>query len=67
MVCFEIFSKYAVLNPTEIGRTDLVQCHIDTGDNPSVSQPPQRIPFAIRPKVKEMIREMLEQQVMQES
>ena len=37
-----LVSEYAglfALNPTEVGRTDLAQYHIDTGDNRPVSQP----------------------------
>lgn len=54
------------LTSMEIGRTDLVHHTISTGDNAPVKQPPRRIPFTLRPKVEEMISEMLNQGVIQE-
>ena len=61
------YADLFVLTSAEIGRTDLVHHIIDTGDNAPVKQPPRRIPFALRPKVEEMMSEMLHQGVIQES
>ena len=61
--CADIFAT----NSTEIGRTYLVHHQIGTGDSVPFKQQAQRIPFALRPKVEEMIREMLEQGVIEES
>ena len=39
---------------------------IDTGQSPPICQPPRHVPFALRPKIKEMVAEMLEAGVIQE-
>lgn len=43
----------------EVGRTDLVQHHITTGEHAPVKQPPRRIPFSMRAKVEALVEEML--------
>lgn len=51
-----LMTEYAdifAVNSAEIGRTDLVDHQINTGDSAPVKQPARRIPFALRPKVKE--------------
>ena len=61
------YTDLFALTSAEIGRTNLVHHTINTGDNAPVKQPPRRIPFALRPKVEEMISEMLDQGAIQES
>ena len=36
------------LNSSELGNTDLVTHSVDTGDQPPIWQPVQRMPFALR-------------------
>ena len=43
----------------ELGFTDLVQCHIDTGDAHPIKQRPCRIPFLQRPLIEEHLAKML--------
>ena len=65
-----LMTEYAnifAVNSAEIGRTDLVHHQINTGDSDPVKQQARRIPFALRPKVEQMINEMLEQGVVEES
>ena len=61
------YADVFAVNTAEIGRTDLVHHQINTGDSAPVKQQARRIPFALRPKVEEMISEMLEQGVIEES
>ena len=51
------------LESTEFGSTDMVSHDIVTGDHPPIHQPPRRIPFPLRPKVQELVEEMLHQNV----
>ena len=51
------------LDSTELGSTDMVTHDIITGDHPPIHQPPRRIPFSLRPKVQELVQEMLHQNV----
>ena len=65
-----LMTEYAdifAVNSAEIGRTDLVHHQINTGDSAPVKQQARRIPFVLRPKVEEMISEILEQGVIEES
>lgn len=55
------------LDSSELGATDLVTHSIDTGDNPPIRQPVRRTPFALRRKVDEMVKEMVDQGVVQPS
>ena len=61
------YADIFAVNSAEIGRMDLVYHQINTGDSNPVKQQAQRIPFALRPKVEQMINEMLEQGVIEES
>ncbi|KAL5489380.1 hypothetical protein EMCRGX_G018469 [Ephydatia muelleri] len=55
------FSSIISTSDSDIGRTRLVQHHIDTqGANP-VKQPPRRLPFHRREEVKRMLNDMLAQ------
>ena len=47
------------MDDTELGRTDLVEYHVDTGDQAPVRQRARREPFALRAKVREMVDDML--------
>ncbi|KAL5488642.1 hypothetical protein EMCRGX_G017618 [Ephydatia muelleri] len=59
------FSSIISTSDSDIGRTRLVQHHIDTqGANP-VKQPPQRLPFHRREEVKRMLNDMLAQGVIE--
>jgi len=49
------------LDNSELGTTDLVTHSIDTGDQPPICQPVRRTPFALRSKVDEMVKEMMDQ------
>ena len=49
----------------EVGRTDLVQHTISTGEHAPVKQTPQRIPFSLRKKVGEMVDEMLDKGIVE--
>ena len=55
------------LDNSELGTTDLVTHSIDTGDQPPIRQPVRRTPFALRSKVDEMVKEMIDQGVVQPS
>ena len=59
------FSSIISTSDSDIGRTRLVQHHIDTqGANP-VKQPPRRLPFHRREEVKRMLNDMLAQGVIE--
>ena len=65
-----LMTEYAdifAVNSAEIVRTDLVHHQINTGDSDPVKQQARRIPFALRPKVEQMINDMLEQGIIEES
>ena len=51
------------LEPHELGTTDLVTHVIDTGNCSPIKQPPRRIPFALRAKVDQLVKDMLGQGV----
>lgn len=55
----EEFNDVFALDPMEVGQTDLVQHHINTGEHAPVKQPPRRIPFSMRAKVEALVEEML--------
>ena len=50
------------LDNSELGHTDLVQHHVDTGDNPPIEQPVRRVPFVYRDKIAEMVANIMEKQ-----
>lgn len=55
------FADLFALYPSEHGTTDLVKHGIDTGDNSPVKQPHVYIPFALRDKVDQLVKDMLDQ------
>ena len=55
------------LDDSELGHTDLVQHHVDTGDNPPIKQPVRRMPFVYRDKIAEMVANMEKQGVIEPS
>ena len=63
----EEYDDIFALNNKELSHTDIVQHTINTGDSPPLRQPAQRIPFSLRAKVEEMVKEMEEQGVVQPS
>ena len=55
------------LKPNELGRTNVVQHHIDTGDHPPIKQRPYRVPMAQRERIERCIDDMLEQGIIRPS
>jgi len=51
----------------ELGSVSEVQHHIKTEDCSPVRQPPRRVPFSLRPEISQMVNEMLQAQVIEES
>ena len=51
------FSDVFAINAMEVGHTNLVQHHINTADHAPVKQAPRRVPFSLRTKVEEGVRE----------
>lgn len=65
-----LIKEYAdvfALDPSEVGRTEVVQHNINTSTHPSIKQAPRRIPFSLCPKVEALIQEMLDQEIVKES
>ena len=61
------FAEVFALNSTELGRTDLVQHVINTGDHLPIKQLPHRTPFALRKQTEELIDKMLQEGVIKSS
>ena len=61
------FSDTFALDQSQLGRTDLVEHSIETGEQRPIRQLPYRTPFALRQEMEGMIGQMLEQGVIQES
>ena len=61
------FSDIFALSDSELGCTDVLQHHIDTGEHPPIKQQPYRTPAVRREKVSEMIDAMEKQGVVQPS
>jgi len=57
----DVFAK----SSADLGRTNIVQHTIDTGDSKPVRQPPRRIPIHKRPLVQAEIKNMLERGVIE--
>ena len=55
------------LDSSELGCTQIVQHSIDTGDHSPICQPARRIPFALRNLVDEMVKDMVDQKIIQHS
>lgn len=55
------------LSPEELGGTNLVQHHINTGDHPPIRQRAYRVPEAQKRRIEQCIDEMLEQDIIQPS
>ena len=47
----DVFAK----DPSELGRTNVVQHAIDTGTHPPIKQLPHRTPFSLRKQTEELI------------
>ena len=56
-------SDVFAVDPSELGSTDLVTHHIDTGEHQPVRQLPRRMPYSLRSKATQLVQEMLEQGV----
>ena len=59
----DIFS----LQPSDLGTSDQMTHSIDTGDHRPIRQPPRRLPFSLRSKTNELVKEMLDQGIIQPS
>lgn len=59
----DIFSK----GPLDMGKTDIVNHKIDTGNSAPIRQPLRRVPFSKRKEVEKMVNEMLDQDVIEPS
>ena len=59
------YSDLFVLEPAELGTTNVVTHSIDTGEQQPIRQPPRRTPFALRNKINDMVDEILEHGVIQ--
>ena len=46
--------------PNDMGRTDIVEHHIDTGNAGSVKQAPPRLPYALKDNVDEEVKRLME-------
>ena len=60
-------SDIFALNATELGKTELMSHHIDTGDHPPIRQPLRKTPFSLRKKINEMVTEMLDMGIIKQS
>ena len=54
------YADVFALDSSELGMTDVVYHTTDTGDQSPLRQAPRRIPFTLRKKVEEMIKDMLD-------
>ena len=63
----EEFADVFALNAMEVGHTNLVQHHINTADHVPVKQASRRVPFSLRAKVEEMVKEMLDHGIIEHS
>ena len=61
------FAEVFSLSSSELGRTELVQHVINTGDHPPIKQLPHRTPFALRKRTEELIEKMLNEGVIKSS
>ena len=61
------FSDVFSAGPHDLGCTDLVKHHIDTGSSKPVRQPPRRLPWTKRENAEKCVQEMQEQGVIEPS
>ena len=61
------YSDVFALDSSELATTDVVAHSINTGDHRPIRQPVRWTPFALREKVDKLVREMLEQKVIEPS
>ena len=61
------FSDVFSAGPHDLGCTDLIKHHIDTGSSKPVRQPPRRLPWAKRDDAEKCIQEMQEQGIIEPS
>lgn len=55
------------LDSSELGRTQVLQHSIDIGDHSPIYQPARRIPFALRNVVDDMVKDMMDEEIIQYS
>ena len=60
-------SDLFVQKDTQLGHTDTVKMHIDTGDHPPIKNRPYRVPLNKRPVVDKAIGELLEAKIIERS
>ena len=64
---FQKFSNTFSKDEIDLGRTTLVEHHIDTGDAKPIKQPPRRVPMAYANEEKNLIDKMQKQGIIQKS
>ena len=57
----QIVNEYSMLFSQQIGRTDITQHFIDTGDSPPVKVPPRPIPFHFVDRVQQKLADMAQE------
>ena len=63
----EEYSAIFALDATELGCTNLVTHSIDTGNSPPIRQPARCVPFALHSKMEQVVKDILDQGVIQHS
>ena len=68
-VCDFVLDAHDVfaLSELERGKVEGIRHEINTGDSPPIRQPPRRVLFSLRPKIKELVDDMLKAKVVQQS
>ena len=67
---YAVLSEYADVfaeDSADLGWTESLQHHIETGDTPPIRQPPQHIPITQREEVKQLLKEMETKKIIQPS
>ena len=60
-------AKVFALDDSELGYTDQVQHHVETGDTPPIKQSVRRVPFVHRARIAKMVEDMEKQGVVRRS
>ena len=65
--CLLCYADVFAGDSSDLGRTNITQHRIDTGDAKPIRQTPRRIPIARRHKTKELLQSMLDRNIIQPS
>ena len=65
--CLLCYADVFAGDSTDLGRTNITQHRIDTGDAKPIRQTPRRIPIARRHETKELLQSMLDRNIIQPS